>query len=60
MLVGDLVIEKTRMNRRPSLGILLHICEDRIKQEMPFPYFIHWFDDGAQEWTRELFFEVIE
>jgi len=59
MQAGDLVKEKTKTNRKPSLGILLYTCEDRNPREKPFPYFIHWFDNDEQEWTKEIFFEVV-
>jgi hypothetical protein len=66
MNVGDLVIEKTRMSRKPSMGVVLKVDHEQYiptrgatAAPMPCPYLIHFFDDDEHTWMREGFLEVI-
>ena len=67
MKVGDLVIEKTRMSRKPSMGIVLKVDHEQYvlpegaspTTRVVCPYLVHFFDDGEDTWMREGFLEVI-
>jgi hypothetical protein len=59
MKVGDLVREITRMDRKPSIGIVLKVDHTRTSSGYTFPYLV-WFDDGEADWMRPVFLEVVE
>ena len=59
MKVGDLVIEKTRMNRKPEMGIILKVDYTQCEAGFVFPYHVRFFD-GDTTWMREGFLEVIK
>jgi len=53
--VGDLVIEKTRMSRKPDMGIVLKVDHT---QEAQYPYQVYFFD-GETCWMQERFVETV-
>ena len=59
MKVGDLVREKTRMNRKPEMGIVLTVDFTRKTGKIAHPYQIYFFDEGGFDWMREGFLEVV-
>ena len=59
MQVGDLVIEKTRMNRKPEMGIVLAVDFTQQTGKIVHPYQVYFFGDGDSDWMREGFLEVI-
>ena len=59
MKVGDLVREKTRMTRKPEMGIVLKVDHTQEPQYgLVHPYQVHFFD-GETNWMREGFLEVV-
>ena len=56
MEVGDLVREKTRMQREPEMGIILAV--DYTQRGGLHPYQVYFFD-GETNWMRDGFLEVI-
>ena len=58
MQVGDLVIEKTRMNRKPEMGIILRTDGDCYDDGVLFPYRVYFFD-GEFCWMQEHFLEIV-
>jgi len=59
MQVGDLVREKTRMSRKPEMGIVLAVDFSRKTGKIVHPYHVHFFDGDGADWMREGFLEVI-
>jgi len=59
MQVGDLVIEKTRMNRKPEMGIVLAVDFSQKTGKIVHPYQVYFFDDGGADWMRDGFLEVV-
>ena len=59
MKVGDLVREKTRMNRKPATGIVLAVDFTQKTGKIVHPYHVYFFDDKDTDWMREGFLEVI-
>ena len=59
MQVGDLVREKTRMQRKPEVGVILKIDYTQCVGVHIFPYQVHFFD-GETNWMRDNFLEVIK
>ena len=59
MQVGDLVREKTRMYRKPAMGIILAIDFTQKTGKIVHPYHVHFFDGDGADWMREGFLEVI-
>tara|TARA_B100000809_G_scaffold251819_1_gene285775 strand:- start:3824 stop:4015 length:192 start_codon:yes stop_codon:yes gene_type:complete len=57
--VGDLVREKTRMSRKPEMGIVLAVDFDQKTGKIVHPYQVYFFDDKDTDWMREGFLEVI-
>ena len=56
--VGDLVREKTRMDRKPEMGIVLAV--DFTQQNGLVRHLkVHFFEDGASDWMREGFLELL-
>jgi hypothetical protein len=58
MKVGDLVREKTRMQRKPEMGLVLAVDFTKQTGTIVHPYQIYFFD-GEINWMREGFLEVI-
>ena len=58
MQVGDLVREKTRMQRKPEMGIILAVDFTQWAGGLMHPYQVR-FLDGEINWMREGFLEVI-
>ncbi len=58
MQVGDLVREKTRMDRKPEMGIVLAVDPTQQTGTIVHPYQV-CFLDGSVDWMREGFLEVI-
>ena len=58
MKIGDLVREKTRMSRKPEMGVILKIDHTKVHSGLVHPYQIYFFD-GDVNWMREGFLEVI-
>jgi len=58
MKVGDLVREKTKMQRRPEMGVVLKIDYTQYAGGLVHPYQVRFFD-GETNWMREGFLEVI-
>ena len=58
MKVGDLVIEKTRMSRKPELGIVLAVDLTQKTGKIVHPYQVYFFD-GNTDWMRDGFLEVV-
>jgi hypothetical protein len=58
MKVGDLVREKTKMQRRPEMGIVLAVDFTQQTGTVVHPYQVCFFD-GSVDWMREGFLEVI-
>ena len=58
MKVGDLVKEKTRMSRKPEMGILLRTDGECYDDGVLFPYRVYFFD-GKFCWMQERFLEVV-
>lgn len=61
MQVGDLVKERSKMNRICSLGVILKIqecraakCECKAEE-----YLVHFFDDDDKCWMSSGFLEVV-
>ena len=64
MQVGDLVREKTRMQRASMIGIVVAVDFTQKTGKLVHPYQVHFFDDGSAwgngaDWMREGFLEVI-
>ena len=59
MQVGDLVREKTRMSRKPEMGIVLTVDFAQKTGEIVHPYQVYFFNDGESDWMREGFLEVV-
>jgi hypothetical protein len=59
MKVGDLVREKTRMNRKPEMGIVLDVDFSKKTGKIVHPYQVYFFGDGESDWMRDGFLEVI-
>jgi len=58
--VGDLIREKSRIDDAIlSLGMILRVCKERLRNGNPNNCLVHWFDNNRQGWTRERYFEVI-
>jgi len=51
MQVGDLIREKTKMDRIPSLGVVLEVGNHN--------YLVHFFDDNDKCWMKPVYLEVI-
>jgi len=58
MQVGDLVIEKTKMDRKPEMGIVLRTDGIKYKGEIIYPYQVYFFDDEIC-WMAASFLELI-
>jgi hypothetical protein len=58
MKVGDLVIEKTKMDRKPEMGIVLRTDGTQYKGEIIYPYQVYFFD-GEICWMAASFLEAI-
>ena len=60
MKVGDLVIEKTKMSRKPEMGIVLKISNDvhDPADGTLYPYQIYFFDNETC-WMQKSFLELI-
>ena len=58
MKVGDLVIEKTRMTRKPAVGLVIAIDYTQNVGGYEHPYQVY-FLDGETNWMRDGFLEVI-
>jgi hypothetical protein len=58
MKVGDLVIEKTRMTRKPDMGVILAVDYTIWAGGLMHPYQVYFFD-GETNWMREGFLELI-
>ena len=58
MQVGDLVREKTRMQRKPEMGVILKTDPTKVHFGLVHPYQVYFFD-GEINWMREGFLEVI-
>lgn len=63
MKVGDLVVEKTRMDRKPEMGIVLRTdgmaAGVRADDDgILYPYWVYFFD-GESCWMQEHFLETI-
>ena len=59
MKIGDLAREKTRMNRKPEMGIVLKVDHTQEPQYgLVHPYQVHFFD-GETNWMREGFLDVV-
>ena len=58
MKVGDLVREKTRMSRRPDMGVVIGVDYTQYAGGLVHPYQVRFFD-GETNWMREGFLEVI-
>jgi hypothetical protein len=58
--VGDLVREKTRMTRKPDMGIVLDVdyTQHVDVDGLACPYRVRFFD-GETHWMREGFLEVV-
>ena len=59
MKVGDLVIEKTKMSRKPDMGVILKIDPTKVHFGLVHPYQIYFFD-GEINWMREGFLETVD
>jgi hypothetical protein len=57
--VGDLVREKTRMQRKPEMGIVLGVDFSQKTGKVVHPYQVYFFGDGGTDWMKEGFLEVI-
>mgnify|MGYP003661589072 CR=1 FL=1 len=58
MKVGDLVREKTRMSRKPEMGVILKVEHTQYAHGLAHPYQVYFFD-GDINWMSEGFLEVI-
>ena len=58
MQVGDLVREKTRMQRKPEVGVIRKIDYTQQAFAPVHPYQVCFFD-GSVDWMREGFLEVV-
>jgi len=58
MKVGDLVREKTRMTRKPEMGLVINIDYTQYAGGLVHPYQVRFFD-GETNWMREGFLEVV-
>ena len=58
MQVGDLIIEKTNMDRKPEMGIVLRIDGAQHENGIIHPYQVYFFD-GETCWMREDFLKVV-
>jgi len=58
MKVGDLVREKTRMNRKPEMGIVLKVDYEQRAKGRDYPFQV-CFLDGEINWMCGNFLEVI-
>lgn len=56
MQAGDLVREKTRMSRKPDLGIILKVDDTQYEDSTTFRYQVYFFD-GETNWMHENFLE---
>jgi hypothetical protein len=56
--VGDLVREKTRMERKPWMGVILKIDYTQNTGGLVHPYQVRFFD-GETDWMKEGFLEVV-
>tara|TARA_Y100000310_G_C19965839_1_gene483272 strand:- start:104 stop:295 length:192 start_codon:yes stop_codon:yes gene_type:complete len=59
MKVGDLVIEKTRMSRKPDMGIVLAVDYTKNRSDGLLHTLQIYFFDGEINWMREDFLEVV-
>jgi len=58
MKVGDLVREKTKMSRKPEMGIILRTDGPYDKDGILYPYRVYFFD-GEFCWMQERFLETV-
>ena len=58
MQVGDLVKEKTKMSRKPEMGIVLRTDGECYDDGVLYPYRVYFFD-GEYCWMQELFLEIV-
>ena len=63
MRVGDLVVEKTRMDRKPEMGIVVRTDGNALgvradDDGILYPYRVYFFD-GEFCWMQERFLEAV-
>ena len=58
MQVGDLVREKTRMQRKPEMGIVVAVDFTQWSGGVMHPYQVRFFD-GDIQWMCDGFLEVV-
>ena len=58
MKIGDLVREKTRMSRKPDMGVIIDVDPAQYAGGLVHPYQVYFFD-GETHWMREGFLEVV-
>ena len=58
MQVGDLVVEKTRMDRKPEMGIVVRTDGACYEDGILYPYRVYFFD-GEFCWMQERFLETV-
>jgi len=56
--VGDLVKEKTKMSRKPEMGIILQTDGTCYEDGIIYPYRVYFFD-GESCWMQERFLESV-
>ena len=59
MKVGDLVREKTKMQRKPEMGVILKIDYTQYAGGLVHPYQVYFFG-GEINWMREGFLETVD
>ena len=59
MKVGDLVLEKSKMKRECSLGVIIKIKPYARGPVHELDYLVHFFDDGDICWMLENHMEVV-
>jgi hypothetical protein len=57
--IGDLVREKTRMSRKPEMGIVIAVDFSQKTGKIVHPYQVYFFGDNESDWMRDGFLEVI-